>query len=218
MKSNESREITEEQLPFKVKRHNRPRIIYARKPADDKDLLGFYHKVYDKDTITIYPVSKEKSEDIEEIIEHEIAHYQLENRHSVDEKSLEERAEGELQANLLVYSRIGKPKESLYLWREIGEDLLEHIDTWKVPLESKIKRISAILYDLKEKYRNFLPEGWLEDYNKFAKRTAEKYKWSSLKVIKTFPRNPIYYESLTHSKRAKVKKLELTTARIGTVR
>jgi hypothetical protein len=153
------RQLRESDLPFKVKRLDKPQIVHKRN--EEGNLGGDYHRSY-KDKIYIYPHGKE--DDIEYTETHEVAHYQLDDRRTRDEKSLLQRGEDEIQADLLTYARIGKPIDYSGRWVVIGENLLEYIDRWEVPLSNKKFRVLGVLQQLYNKYKSVMPKQWVDDY------------------------------------------------------
>jgi hypothetical protein len=179
--------LTEKQLPFKVFRHDRPKITYGK--AEAKGDAGRY--VPASNTIVINPISK--LEDKEWLIEHEIAHYQLDDRKHPEGSTFSEVADGEMKAELLTYARLGRLPYRVggiqydTMWHSIATNCMEWLEDEKTPYERKQKRVMDMLYRLKEHYKKYIPQKWLIQYGEYVKEEKAKLKMPPAKVISKLP-------------------------------
>jgi len=182
--------ITEEQLPFRIKRKTVPRIVYGRKPGNGK--LGHYHKS-ETEQVYIAPHDKEKGQDIEQTIAHEIAHYQLEDRRKLDVRDLEHTAENELQADLLAYVRTGKRENYYERLLDLHWQLVDKLATWEVPQKNKQLLAFVILHTLMKGYERYLPPQWKADYDRLCRHALRKNKMS-METLESYPLDREFYE------------------------
>jgi len=151
------RKIKEQNLPFGIKRKDRPPILHAVRPKDiSTDTEGEYSPITKK--IYIYTKALDPY-----TVEHEVAHYQLRDLRRSEETSLEERAEDEIQADLLCYARIGRPKRYKGRANSILWNLHDKLEAWEVNEKAKRARTFQAFWVAVDKYWKWMPESWRED-------------------------------------------------------
>jgi len=189
--------ITEQQLPYKVRRHDVPKIVYGK--TKDSNLVGQYNR--EKHTLYLYPQNADRKNPIELVKQHEIAHYQLDERQDPRSMTVYRYVEDELKADLLVYARIRKPA-GYYdgIIAMAAEQLRDRLKYWKVSWDTKRLLVLVVIYRVINKYRKHLPEQWLKDYERFRLRTEKDFGITE-NVLKSFPVNNIeFYERLDKTK------------------
>jgi hypothetical protein len=207
--------LTEKQLPFKVYRHDRPKITYGK--AEEKGDAGRYEP--ETNTIVISPVSR--LEDKEWLIEHEIAHYQLDDREHPEGATLEEVADGEMKAELLTHARLGRLQHRVggiqydTIWDSIAANCMQWLEDEKISNKRKQEMVMSMLARLRDYYKKYIPQKWLEQYNVFVKEEEEKRRLPPTKIISN-PTLPI--RNKTHGKQRASKRLSNPTALISVSR
>ena len=168
--------LKEEELPFKVKRKTRPLIIKRRTvPKGQEGLEGTFF-AGDSGVIELFP----GFHDNVEIIEHETVHFQLRDRRQTETPSPEQDMAGEIQADLITFSRIGKPQNYDERFSNIAARALEQLEGWEVSKYTKGIRVSSALEFIVKNYWPWLPKQWKNDWGKF-KKELEVAKQNALK-------------------------------------
>jgi len=208
--------LTEKQLPFKVYRHDRPKIVYGN--SVKKGVVGTYEG--GTHTIMVNPMSK--LEDKEWITEHEISHYQLDDRKDHEWETLSEVADEEMKAELLTYVRLGRLPyrvgglQNNTIWHSMADNCMQWLESEKMPHKRKLELVLSLVSRINEHYRQYIPQEWLDQYVKFAKEESIKLKDAPVKVISkpSMPvRNKKNSRSRTNPKTSNSMSLVITSRR-----
>ena len=189
--------VIEQELPFKIKRQGRPEIVFTKTKSNVLWGVNRGNKVYIM-----------KKDMPKWGIEHEVAHWQLNN---LKPKTFGEYIEGEIQVNLLTYTRIGHPKGlkgQFNYWLAEGERVAPQIWTKYSEELEKADTIQSIIDKKVKKYWKYFSAQWQADYKAFYDE-LEHYRKTIVKEMPSYKKLDIVLPNL-HPKRALVVRKRLS--------
>jgi len=189
--------LEEKDLPFKVKRKDKPKIVHKR-VEPESGVIGVYHP--DSHTVEMYKGATPMD------TQHEIAHYQLHDFRRTGEESLDELAEEEIQADLLAFSRtIIEPEDYKQRLMGIIDFMKKQLEHWDADDFAKARRVAQVVTKAMLKYWRWLPPEWKDAYYEMRKQyRAYKTRISTARQKQV--------------KRKRGEKQEKLTPKISTVR
>lgn len=154
--------------PFKVKRYDRPKIVYKKKrpPSVEVGVVAEYSPI--THIVEVYHKRPSKFD-----IEHEVAHYQLLDRRKVAEMSLRDEIEEEIKADIIASTRAPLPKDYLPILRGHASSAMGKLQDWEVARHIKAKKVFGFIERAIKKYWKWLPTQWKKPFQTFVQQSNE---------------------------------------------
>ena len=164
--------LRESELPFKIKRKDRPKIIYRPKRIHRHgNFAAYYPKRQVVEVYASQGKARSAGRDLSVIIEHEIAHHQIMDRRRLVRNGYHyndfiDLVDMEMQADILAYHRTGKvsfdtKKDFAYSGVIIGLLNLytKEDDAESTPMQ-RLEYVAKIIKGLADSYREYMPAEW----------------------------------------------------------